>query len=143
MKVQSKNNERAKSRGTLLGSQHFGGKGAHSSFGMGLGRMTSTYSLTQICTNQTTCWSVHSLGTFGVRTHHRQPRTHKTHHGLNLVEATTFTFIIFSTAFHGGHIQMAFCLGIPKWESWNSHSWDSRNFGGTYLRVKTFDYNEV
>jgi len=30
---------------------------------------------------------------------------------------------------HGTNTQMPFCPGIPKWESWNSHNWDSHNFG--------------
>jgi hypothetical protein len=77
--------------------------------------MTSTYSLTRICTNQTTRWLVHCLSTFGVRKSHGQPWTHKTHHDLDLGEATTFPFIVYSAALHGGHIQMAFSNtnGIP------------------------------
>jgi hypothetical protein len=46
---------------------------------------------------------------------------HKTHHGPNLGEATTFPFIVSSAILHGGHIQMAFCPRTPKWESENSH----------------------
>jgi hypothetical protein len=109
-----KNNRRVKNRGTLLGSHHFEGRGACWNSGMRLGRMTSTYSLIWICTNQTTHWLVHSLSTFGARTSHEQLRTHKTHHALDLGEATTFPLIVFSTTLHGGHIQMAFCLGTPK-----------------------------
>jgi hypothetical protein len=109
-----KNNRRVKNRGTLLGSHHFEGRGACWNSGMRLGRMTSTYSLIRICTNQTTHWLVHSLSTFGARTSHEQLRTHKTHHALDLGEATTFPLIVFSTTLHGGHIQMAFCLGSPE-----------------------------
>jgi hypothetical protein len=76
-----------------------------------------------------TSWLMHNLSTFGVRTSHRQPWTHKTHHDPNLGEATTFPLIVFSTSLHGGHIHMAFCHGIPKWESRNSHGPNSRNFG--------------
>jgi hypothetical protein len=89
---------------------------------MGLGRMTSNYSIMRICTNQTTSWLVHSLGIFGGRTNHEQPRTYKIHHGPDLGEATTFPLIVFSVALHGNHIQMAFRPRIPKWESRNSHS---------------------
>jgi hypothetical protein len=61
---------------------------------------------------------------------HKQPRTHKIHHNSDLGEATTFSFIVFYVPLHKGHIQMAFCPGTPKWESQNSHRWDSRDFGG-------------
>jgi hypothetical protein len=56
------------------------GRRACWSSGMGLKGMTSIYSLTRICTNQTTHWLVHRLGTFGARMNHEQPQTHKTHH---------------------------------------------------------------
>ncbi len=73
---------------------------------------------------------MHSWSTFGPRMSHGQTRTHKTHHGLDLGEATTFPLIVYIVPLHEAHIQMAFCPGIPKWESWNSQSWDSCNFGG-------------
>jgi hypothetical protein len=76
---------------------------------------------------------MHSLSTFGARTSHEQTRTHKTHHGPNLGEATTFPLILHSVASHGTSIQMAFCPGTPKWESQNSQTWDSHDFGGPYL----------
>jgi hypothetical protein len=91
--------------------------------------MTSIQSLTVIYTNQTTSWLVHGLGTFGAKTHHGQTRTHKTHHDLDLGEATTFPLIVYYVPLHGGHIQMAFCPMTPKWESQNSPSWDSCDFG--------------
>jgi hypothetical protein len=72
---------------------------------------------------------MHSLSTFGVRMSHGQPRTHKIHHRLYLREATTFPLIVFFAALHDNHIQMAFCPRTSKWESQNSHSWDSRDFG--------------
>ncbi len=59
-------------------------------------------------------WLMHSLGTFGARTSHEQPWTHKIHHNPDLGEVTTFPFIILFVTFHGGHIQMAFCPRIPK-----------------------------
>jgi hypothetical protein len=86
---------------------------------------------------------MHSSNTFGVRTRHGQPRTHKTHHSPDLGEATTFLLIVLSAILHKGHIQMAFCPGTPKWEFQNSHNYDSCDFGGAYLQVKTFDCNEV
>jgi hypothetical protein len=38
----------------------------------------------------------------------------QTHHDLNLKEATTFPFIVFSMLGHGGCTQMSFCLGSPE-----------------------------
>jgi hypothetical protein len=61
---------------------------------------------------------------------HGQTQIHKIHHGLNLGETTTFPLVIYFVPLHEAHIQMAFCSGIPKWESWNSYNWDSRNFAG-------------
>ncbi len=42
--------------------------------------------------------------------------THKTHHGPDLGEATTFPLIVYSVTLHGAHIQMAIFPGTPKWE---------------------------
>jgi hypothetical protein len=85
--------------------------------------------LTRTYTNQTTSWLVHSLNTFGARMSHRQIQIHKTHHGPDLGEATTFSLIVYYVPLHEAHIQMAFCLKTPKSESRNSQSWDSYNFG--------------
>jgi hypothetical protein len=59
-----------------------------------------------------------------------QTQTHKTHHGLDLGEATAFPFIVYFVPFHDAHIQMAFCPGTPKWESRNSQTYDFCDFGG-------------
>jgi hypothetical protein len=69
---------------------------------------------------------MHSCNTFGVRMSHGQTQTHKTHHGPDLGEATTFPLIVYYVPLHKAHIQMAFCPGTPKWESWDSQSWDSQ-----------------
>jgi hypothetical protein len=45
--------------------------------------------------------------------------THKTHHGPDSGEATTFPHIVFSATLHGGYIQMALFIGTPKLESRN------------------------
>ncbi len=45
---------------------------------------------------------------------HWHTRIHKTHHGLDLREGTTFPLIVFSMINHVSYIQMSFCLGIPK-----------------------------
>jgi len=73
---------------------------------------------------------MHSWSTFGARTSHGQTQTHKTHHGLDLGEATTFPLIVYFVPFHVAHIQIAFCPKTLKWEFQNSQSWDSRNFRG-------------
>jgi hypothetical protein len=45
---------------------------------------------------------------------HGRLRIHKTHHGSNSREATTFPHIVYSALLHGALIQMAFCLGSPE-----------------------------
>jgi hypothetical protein len=79
---------------------------------MQLGRMTSNYLIMRICTNQTTSWLVHSFSTFGARTSHEQPQAHKTHHGPNLREATTFPFIV--RLFTGATSKWHFVPGLPS-----------------------------
>jgi hypothetical protein len=66
-----------------------------------------------------TSWLVHSWNTFGAWTSHGHTQTHKTHHGSNLGEATTFPLILFSMISRRGYIQMSFFpetlkLGLPK-----------------------------
>jgi hypothetical protein len=56
---------------------------------------------------------MHSWSTFGAKTNHEQTWTHKTHHGSDLREATTFPLIVYFVPFHEAHIQ----------------SWNSRDFG--------------
>jgi hypothetical protein len=129
MWVWGENNGRVRSWGTLPSLQHFGGRGACWSSGMRLGRMTSNQSLTRTCTIQTTSWLVHNLSTFGVRTSHKQTRTHKIHHVPDLGDATAFPLIIYYLHGHMTITQMAFCPGTPKWESPNSQSWNSHDFG--------------
>jgi hypothetical protein len=51
---------------------------------------------------------------------HEQIQTHKTRHGLDLGEATTFPFTVYFVTLHEAHIQMAFCPETLKWESRNS-----------------------
>jgi hypothetical protein len=45
---------------------------------------------------------------------HKQIRTHKTHHGLNLGEAITFPLIVFFVPDHEANTQMSFCFETPK-----------------------------
>jgi hypothetical protein len=84
--------------------------------------------LTRTYTNQTTSWLVRSLNAFGARMSHEQTRIHKTHHGMDLGEATTFPLIVYFVPSHGTSTQMTFCFGTPKWEFRNSQNWDSHNF---------------
>jgi hypothetical protein len=73
---------------------------------------------------------MHRWNTFGARMSNGQTQTHKTHHGPDLGEATTFPLIVYYVLGHGTNIQMAFCPENPKCEYPNSQSWDSYNFGG-------------
>jgi hypothetical protein len=62
---------------------------------------------------------VRSWSTFDAWTHHEHTRIHKTHHGPDLGEATTFPLVIFFVISRRAYIQMSFCpktlkLGIPK-----------------------------
>jgi hypothetical protein len=50
------------------------------------------------------------------------------HHGPDSGEATTFLHIVDYVHLRGTHIQMVFCLGTPKEESWNCLGLDSRDF---------------
>jgi hypothetical protein len=68
----------------------------------------------QTYTNQTTSWLVHNWSTFSARTSHMHTQTHKTHHGPNLGEVTTFPLIIFFVISHRGCIQMSFCPQTPN-----------------------------
>jgi hypothetical protein len=49
--------------------------------------------------------------------------THKTHHGPDSGEATTFPQIVFSATLRGAYIQMTLFLGTPKLESRNCPGW--------------------
>jgi hypothetical protein len=48
---------------------------------------------------------------------------HKTHHGPDSKEATTFPHIVFSAPHFGDYIQMALFPGTPKLESRNCPGW--------------------
>jgi hypothetical protein len=66
---------------------------------------------------------VHSWNTFRARTSHERTHIYKTHHDLDLGEATTFPLIVFFMPSHGPNTQMSFCprtpnLGVPKFSKW-------------------------
>jgi hypothetical protein len=69
---------------------------------------------TQTCTNEITNWLVQSRSIFVARTSHKQTQTHKTHHGLDLGEATTFPLIVYFVFGHRANTQMSFCHGSPE-----------------------------
>jgi hypothetical protein len=58
--------------------------------------------------------------TFGARTSHRRPWTHKTHHGLDSGEATTFPHIVYSAPLRrsewhpNGFLSRDSQMGVPK-----------------------------
>jgi len=73
---------------------------------------------------------MYSWSIFGARMSHRQTWTHKTYHGPDLGEATTFPLIVFFVPGHEADTQMSFCSGTPKLESQNSQNWDFHDFEG-------------
>jgi hypothetical protein len=57
---------------------------------------------------------MYNWSTFGAWTNRGQTQTHKTHHGLDLREATTFPFIIFYVPGHRASTHNSFCLATPN-----------------------------
>jgi hypothetical protein len=89
-----------------------GVEGHARALGWGLGRVTSmNYSHRP---TETTSWLMHSLSTFGVNTSHKQTRAHKTHHGLDLGEASTFPLIVYCVPLHKPTSKWHFVLGLPN-----------------------------
>jgi len=64
-------------------------------------------------------WLVHIPGLPWVLGQATGTLDHKTHHGPDSGEATTFPHIVFSTTPRRGYIQMALFPGTPKLESRN------------------------
>jgi hypothetical protein len=83
-----------------------------------LGRGTNRSSL-NLHPKQTTKWLVHIPGHPWVLGQATGTLDHKTHHGPDSGEATTFPHIVYSAARNGGYIQMAQIPGTPKLESRN------------------------
>ncbi len=124
--------------------QHYKGvEGRARSPGIRLGRGTSRSSL-NLHPKQTTKWLVQIrehpwvlgqvTGTLDHKTHHGPDSgetttfphivfsatlDHKTHHGPDSRETTTFPHIVFSATLRWGYIQMALFPGTPKLESRN------------------------
>jgi len=64
-------------------------------------------------------WLVHIPGHPWVLGQTTGTLDHKTHHGPDSGEVTTFPHIVFSATLRWGYIQMALFPGTPKLESWN------------------------
>jgi hypothetical protein len=91
----------------------FGGGRGMLELWVGTRRVTSinySHGLTQ---NQTQCGYC-MLEHFWCEVEARTTQTHKTHHGLDLGEATTFPLIVYFVPLHEAHIQMAFISRLPS-----------------------------
>jgi hypothetical protein len=93
-------------------------EGRVGSLGIRLGRRFSRSS-TNLHQNKPPTWLVHIPGHPWVLGQATGISEHKTHHGPDSGEATTFPHIVYSAMFHGGYIQMALFPGNPKLESRN------------------------
>jgi hypothetical protein len=99
--------------------QHYGGVEGHArSPGIRLGRGTRGSSL-NLHPKQTTKWFVHIQEHPLVLGQDTGTLDHKTHHGPDSGEATTFPHIVFSAPLRRDYIQMALFPGTPKLESRN------------------------
>jgi hypothetical protein len=99
--------------------QHYKGvEGRARSPGVRLGRRTSRSSLI-LHLKQTTKWLAYIREHPWVLGQATSTLDHKTHHGPDLGEATTFPHIVFSVPHFGDYIQMALFPGTPKLESRN------------------------
>jgi hypothetical protein len=99
--------------------QHYKGVEGHArSPGIRLGRGTSRSSW-NLHPKQTTKWLVHISGHLWVLGQPAGTLDHKTHHGPDSGEATTFPHIVFSAPLRRAYIQMALFPGTPKLESRN------------------------
>ncbi len=109
-------------KGTRKGApdfqHHRGVKGSVKSPGIRLGRRFSRSSL-NLHPKQTTKWLVHIPIHPWVLGQATGTLDHKTHHGPDSREATTFPHIVFFATLHEGYIQMALFPGTPKLESRN------------------------
>jgi len=103
--------------------QHYRGvEGRARSPGIRLGKGTRRSNLI-LHPKQTTKWLVHIREHPWVLGQATATLTHKTHHGPNSGEATTFPHIVFSATLRGDYIQMALFPGTSKLESRNCPGW--------------------
>jgi hypothetical protein len=95
--------------------QHYKGvEGRARNPGIRLGRGTRGSSL-NLLPKQTTKWLVHIREHPWVLGQATGTLTHKTHHGPDSKEATTFPHIVFSATLRGAYIQMALFSRLPSW----------------------------
>jgi hypothetical protein len=117
--------------------QHYKGVEGHArSPGIRLRRETRRSSL-NLHQNKPPTWLVHISGHPWVLGQATCTLDHKTHHGPDLGEATTFPHIVFSTMLRQGYIQMAFFPGTPKLESRNCPSWSPGTLGAHNSRLRS------
>jgi len=116
--------------GAFLGLQHFENLRSVRALGWGLEDWQASQLLTQTYTNQTTSWLICNWNTFSAHMSHKQTWIHKTHHGMDLREATAFPLIVFFVPSHRANTQMSICPMTPTWESRNSQNWNFCNFIG-------------
>ncbi len=130
--------------GTRKGAPDFqhcrGVEGRARSPGIRLGRGIRRSSL-NLHPKQTTKWLVHIREHLWVLGQATGTLTHKTHHGPDSGEATTFPHIVFSTTLHGGYIQMALFfrdsqVGVPKL-SRNYPGWSPGTLGAHNSRLQS------
>jgi hypothetical protein len=115
--------------------QHYKGvEGRVRSPGIRLGRRFSTSSF-NLHQNKPPKWLVHIPGHPWVLGQATGTLDHKTHHGPDSGEATTFPHIVYSATLHGGYIQMALFPGTPKLESRNCPRWSPETLGARNSRL--------
>jgi hypothetical protein len=111
-------------------------EGRARSLGIRLGRRTSRSSLI-LHPKQTTKWLVYIQEHPWVLGQATGTLDHKTHHGPDSREATTFPHIVFSAPHFGDYIQMAFFPGTPKLESRNCPGWSPGTLGAHNSRLQS------
>ncbi len=134
---QIENNGRARTWGTLPGSQHYRGiRGACWSSGMGLGRNDKLQSLTRTCIKPTPSGQciVGALLVLGRATGNSNTQDSPRPGLGGKPPPSPLQYILCLST--GATSKWLFVLGFPKWESRNSHSQDSRDFAT--LRARNF-----
>jgi hypothetical protein len=89
---------------------HFRDRRVCWSFRMGTKQNDKHQLFTQTYINQITSWLVRSVSVFGARMNHKQTWIHKTPHGPDLEETTTFPLIVYFVLRHRISTQM----GVSK-----------------------------
>jgi hypothetical protein len=103
-------------------------KGRVKALGWELKRMTSELIIHMNLHNPTISWLMHSWNIFGAQTSHEHTWTHKTHHGLDLKEATTFPLYYSLWLAMGANIQMSFCPNVEILKIGTPSTLEGHNF---------------